>query len=405
MPLAGGVYVEDEWETYGLTLSANGGFGSLPRLFNTSSVGNDPDLGSPNEKCTPSGPGKGEGGQPGSVGANCQFLGNVLIIQDSNKRIKIPDDNVNGGSILFEFETPVLFESLGLLDMDYASFITILTESDSGEMEELPTIDIELLGDNSFQTMNINVENVKQLRVSMARSGAVTDIAFCYPSTGPTPVAPTKTPTTPVPPTKAPIGDAPPNSVPGGPECIYINAGGSDYLDPDGVTWQADEGTGYFTASDTFTTSDDISNTDKPDIYQSERYASELMYDIDLANGEYNIFLHFAEIFKESFEEGARVMDIFIEGDPVTVNLDVYKAAGNAGNSAYILSIADVIVADGSLTIDFVSVKQNATISAVEICASSPSDGPDAPSASPSESPSKSSTSPNYHRHLRFGHN
>jgi predicted SnoaL-like aldol condensation-catalyzing enzyme len=272
-------------------------------------------------------------------------------------------------------------------------------------MEELPTIDIELLGDNSFQTMNINVENVKQLRVSMARSGAVTDIAFCYPSTGPTPVAPTKTPTTPVPPTKAPIGDAPPNSVPGGPECIYINAGGPDYLDPDGVTWQADEGTGYFTASDTFTTSDDISNTDKPDIYQSERYASELMYDIDLANGEYNIFLHFAEIFKESFEEGARVMDIFIEGDLVTVNLDVYKAAGNAGNSAYILSIADVIVADGSLTIDFVSVKQNATISAVEICASSPSDGPDAPSASPSESPSKSSTSPNYHRHLRFGHN
>jgi hypothetical protein len=34
--------------------------------------------------------------------------------------------------------------------MDYASFITILTESDSGEMEESP-----------LQTVNINVENVK----------------------------------------------------------------------------------------------------------------------------------------------------------------------------------------------------------------------------------------------------
>lgn len=39
--LPGGLYVKDEWADYGLTLSAMGGFGTLPRLFtNTSSVGN-----------------------------------------------------------------------------------------------------------------------------------------------------------------------------------------------------------------------------------------------------------------------------------------------------------------------------------------------------------------------------
>ena len=50
IPLDGGDDVEDEWEAYGLTLSAAGGLGSLPRLFDTSSVGNDPDLGSSKRK-------------------------------------------------------------------------------------------------------------------------------------------------------------------------------------------------------------------------------------------------------------------------------------------------------------------------------------------------------------------
>ena len=168
----------------------------------------------PNEKCTPSGPGEGEGGEPGRDGANCEFLGNVLIVQSSDKTITIPDDNVDGGSILFEFKTPVLFESLGLLDIDYATSITILTETDSGEMNELPPIAVELLGDNSFQVVGINEVNVKQLRVSFTRSGAVTDISFCYPSTGPTPVPATKTPPTPVPPINAQPTPVPPTRTP-----------------------------------------------------------------------------------------------------------------------------------------------------------------------------------------------
>ena len=464
-----------EWDAYGLVLSAAGGRGSRPRLFDTAFVGNDPDLGSPNEKCTPSGPGEGEGGEPGSEGENCKFLGNVLIIQTSDESITIPDDNVDGGSILFEFKSPVLFESLSLLDMDYASYITILTETDAGEMNELPPIDVELLGDNSFQTVDINVENVKQVIVSFTRSGAVTDIAFCYPSTEPTPVPPTPasatpappstnapptpvpaTKPTPVPPTNALPTPAPPTKAPPTPvpatkptpvpptpalptpvtptnappsSCIYINAGGPDYLDPEGITWKTDEGTDYFTpiSSDTFSTTKDIKDTDKPGIYQTERYASELRYNVDLVNGEYFVYLHFAEIYRKAFEEGARVMDVFIEGDLVALNLDVYKAAGGA-NTAYILSVPNVIVDDGSLTIDFVGVEQNAKISAIEIC--SPSDSP-APSASPSESPSESpsyspsespsespsyspSASPSespsesptgYRRNLRFGNN
>jgi len=87
-PLPGGKYVEKEWAAYGLTLSATGGFLDFPRLFDTSDIGNpnfgDADLGSPNERCTPSGPGVGEGGEPGEPGENCVPQGNVLIIQEDN---------------------------------------------------------------------------------------------------------------------------------------------------------------------------------------------------------------------------------------------------------------------------------------------------------------------------------
>lgn len=83
-----GMYVSDEWIDYGMLLSVNGGLGGLPRLFDTANPrgpnnkGGDPDLGAPNTRCDSRGPGIGEGGWPGSVGENCNPLGNVLIIQE-----------------------------------------------------------------------------------------------------------------------------------------------------------------------------------------------------------------------------------------------------------------------------------------------------------------------------------
>lgn len=38
---ANGQYVLDEWLPYGMTLFAEGGIGSLPRIFDTSSPGTD----------------------------------------------------------------------------------------------------------------------------------------------------------------------------------------------------------------------------------------------------------------------------------------------------------------------------------------------------------------------------
>jgi hypothetical protein len=75
-------------------MSAAGGFGTLPRTLDTANPGEEPfgdaDLGAPNEKCTPPGPGVGAGGEPGLPGENCSPLGNVLIIQEENEDLTIP---------------------------------------------------------------------------------------------------------------------------------------------------------------------------------------------------------------------------------------------------------------------------------------------------------------------------
>jgi hypothetical protein len=96
-PLAPGEYVEYEWAKFGLVLSASGGVGDRPRLFDTANprcengTGGDPDLGAPNRECDPpGGPGKGAGGAPDGDGPNCDPLGNVLIVQEPGA--DCPDD-------------------------------------------------------------------------------------------------------------------------------------------------------------------------------------------------------------------------------------------------------------------------------------------------------------------------
>lgn len=179
-----GQYVANEWEEYGLKLSSSGGFGTKPRVFDTANPGKekagDPDLGSPNEHCRNGGPGRGDGGKPGSLGANCKALGNVLIIQEpGNSDMSIPDDNVKGGAIKFDFAktTKAFVFEIGLLDVDYECYVDVVYHIGNTMAER--TIDVPLLGDNSFQKVPINMANVKHISVRASRSAAVTHISFC----------------------------------------------------------------------------------------------------------------------------------------------------------------------------------------------------------------------------------
>ena len=174
-----GQYVKDQYAAYGLTLSASGGEGDSPRIFDTANPGSqeegDLDLGTPNESC--SGPGTGEGGQQGMPGENCQFLGNVLIIQEpGNDNMGIPDDNMNGGEMTLHFKGQYVKE-IGMLDVDYDTKLEIEFDHPSGITRR--TITVPLLGNNSYQIIDIDLENVRTIKLKLTRSGSVSFVSFC----------------------------------------------------------------------------------------------------------------------------------------------------------------------------------------------------------------------------------
>lgn len=180
-PIDRGTYVNDQWlAKYGLELFAEGGLGTLPRIFDTAKPGDeafgDVDLGSPNERCDPvnPGPGVGEGGEPGEPGENCVPQGNVLIVQEHNDNPDIPDDNRKGGIITLEFpcEGGQYVSEIGLMDIDYTASVTVMTEIET-------IIPVPRYGDNSVQTLEIDEPNVRWIDLMMKRSGAITHITFC----------------------------------------------------------------------------------------------------------------------------------------------------------------------------------------------------------------------------------
>lgn len=174
-----GKYLTNEYAAYGLTLSASGGEGSAPRVFDTGNPGNemegDSDLGTPNQDC--GGPGTGEGGKRGKLGENCKFLGNVLIVQEpGNDKMDIPDDNMEGGDVTLKFQGQYV-KQIGLLDVDYEAKLLVEFNHSSGKA--LRTMHIPLLGDNSYQVINIDVEGVTSMKLDLRRSGSISFVSFC----------------------------------------------------------------------------------------------------------------------------------------------------------------------------------------------------------------------------------
>jgi hypothetical protein len=101
-------------------------------VFNSSNIKSsswrdDPDLGSPNRKCTPKGPGIGVGGRPNASFPNCDPLGNLLIIQNPAVTTA-PNDYAKGGCMsfsFFDFGSVVKIDDFGLLDIEEGANVTV----------------------------------------------------------------------------------------------------------------------------------------------------------------------------------------------------------------------------------------------------------------------------------------
>jgi len=152
---------------------------------------------------------------------------------------------------------------------------------------------------------------------------------------------------------------------------IRINAGGPAFSF-DGLDWATDDN---FDGGIAFSNPVAIANTTNTELYQSERYADNgtLIYEIPVADGDYNVNLHFAEIFYglpgagSGGGEGSRVFDIDIEnGQEQLSGYDITVEAGGAA-TAVVESFTGVAVSDGFLTITLTSVEDNAKISGIEV--------------------------------------
>jgi hypothetical protein len=140
-----------------------------------------------------------------------------------------------------------------------------------------------------------------------------------------------------------------------------LNAGGGTYQSTGGVQYIGDAGSGWVSGGTTYSNSNPIDGTTDDILYQTERYG-DFNYSIPMQNGQYDIVLKFAEIYHDL--SNARIFHVDIEGTRYIYNLDLYLRTGK--NKAYDVVIP-VSLNDGTLNINFITVNDNAKLSALEI--------------------------------------
>ena len=167
---------------------------------------------------------------------------------------------------------------------------------------------------------------------------------------GAAPAPSTPAPSTPAPSTPAPSTPAP---APSGDE-IKVNAGG-----PAANGFAADA---FYFGGRTYGSKAGIAGTTDDALYQTERYGN-FKYGLDVENGTYAVTLKMAEIHWDA--AGKRVFDVKAENKVVLDNFDIFSAAGGK-NIAHDKTFT-VEVTDGHLDLDFVSLVNNAKVSAIAV--------------------------------------
>src|SRR4029077_11116789 len=122
---------------------------------------------------------------------------------------------------------------------------------------------------------------------------------------------------------------------------IIINCGGPVYLDSAGQLWSADMD---FVGGSTFLTTQSITGTSDPTLYQTERYGPTLTYNIPVINDTYTVTLYFAEIYFNG--PGQRVFDVSMEGQTVLQNFDIWAVVGQfaALQQTFVVTVTDGVL-------------------------------------------------------------
>ncbi|MGD1699165.1 DUF7507 domain-containing protein, partial [Dapis sp. BLCC M229] len=153
-----GTVIDDQYANLGVTISATGGSNEAMIFDSSNPTGGDDDLAT-----------------PGDGPNNTTAQGNILIISEDGDSSD-PDDKAGGGTITFEFDenNPVDVNSLSFVDIEESGGKVFTTDADGN----VKTTNIPAPGDNSFQTLGINDDDVVKLEVKLKGSGSVSSLDF-----------------------------------------------------------------------------------------------------------------------------------------------------------------------------------------------------------------------------------
>ena len=128
------------------------------------------------------GAGIGGGGAINHRGENNQHQYQVLVLaendtdKDNDGLLDNPVDDPKGGSFLFEFQAQVDITSILVIDQHQeGGNVEVYGQTD----QLLGRYEFETLGNNSVETVRINTEGVKKMKVEFIKWGALDDIVYC----------------------------------------------------------------------------------------------------------------------------------------------------------------------------------------------------------------------------------
>ena len=101
-------------------------------------------------------------------------LGNLVIIQEDNEDLSIPDDNGLGGTLRFTFDNPTTVLKLAVVDFEERSKFKFYDQAGAKTTSILP-----VMADGEYRELDINKNDLSRLDLFTKGSGGISSIEIC----------------------------------------------------------------------------------------------------------------------------------------------------------------------------------------------------------------------------------
>jgi len=158
-------------------------------------------------------------------------------------------------------------------------------------------------------------------------------------------------------------------AVPGKMLPLHIGASAISYVDSTGVSWLSDR---YFAGGSQMQRALPSVGTDRPRLYQWERYGRFRYYLPVVAGKTYTIRLYFSEGYfgrdkMVSGGPGSRVFDVFANGHTLLKNFDILSEA-SPGHDSVVKTFSGIEpLNDGIIEVEFQPIHDYALVNAIEV--------------------------------------